>query len=93
MKQGLTNLEVPQKGSSSLTDLLLTALPLVYAVRGSFLIWGRYFAPDHAYWADPDYTYLYNGLLFATGNEIRHVDHPGTPLQLLNAFRRFGFEH
>lgn len=65
--------------------LILALLPAAYAGRGIFILWGRYFAADHAYWADPDYTYLYNGLLFATGNEIKHVDHPGTPLQLLNA--------
>lgn len=37
-------------------------------------------------WIDPVYVYLMNGLTFALGsNDIGHVDHPGTPLQLLIA--------
>ena len=38
-------------------------------------------------WLDPVYAYLMNGLTFALGStDIGHTDHPGTPLQLLNAF-------
>lgn len=37
-------------------------------------------------WIDPVYAYLMNGLTFALGsNDIGHVDHPGTPLQLFAA--------
>jgi hypothetical protein len=37
-------------------------------------------------WIDPVYAYLMNGLTFALGsNDIGHVDHPGTPLQLFIA--------
>lgn len=37
-------------------------------------------------WIDPVYAYLMNGLTFALGsNDIGHVDHPGTPLQLFVA--------
>lgn len=37
-------------------------------------------------WIDPVYVYLMNGLTFALGsNDIGHVDHPGTPLQLFIA--------
>lgn len=37
-------------------------------------------------WFDPVYAYLMNGLTFALGScDIGHVDHPGTPLQLLVA--------
>ena len=32
---------------------------------------------------DPDYTYLFNGLNLAHLNFPTHIDHPGTPLQLL----------
>lgn len=37
-------------------------------------------------WIDPVYAYLMNGLTFALGsNDVGHVDHPGTPLQLFIA--------
>ena len=37
-------------------------------------------------WIDPVYAYLLNGLTFALGsNDIGHIDHPGTPLQLFCA--------
>lgn len=37
-------------------------------------------------WIDPVYAYLMNGLTFALGsNDVGHIDHPGTPLQLLIA--------
>jgi hypothetical protein len=37
-------------------------------------------------WYDPAYAYLMNGLTFALGStDIGHVDHPGTPLQLIMA--------
>lgn len=37
-------------------------------------------------WIDPVYAYLMNGLTFALGsNDIGHIDHPGTPLQLFCA--------
>ncbi len=34
---------------------------------------------------DPDYAYLFNGLLIATGRPPEHVDHPGSTIQLLIA--------
>jgi len=34
---------------------------------------------------DPDYTYLLNSLNLARGLPVFHVDHPGTPVQLLGA--------
>ena len=37
-------------------------------------------------WIDPVYAYLMNGLTFTLGsNDIGHIDHPGTPLQLFCA--------
>lgn len=40
------------------------------------------------YWAclnfDPDYQYLLNGVNVARGRVVGHVDHPGTPVQILN---------
>lgn len=37
-------------------------------------------------WFDPVYAYLLNGLTFALGSrDIGHIDHPGTPLQLMVA--------
>jgi hypothetical protein len=35
--------------------------------------------------ADPDWSYLANSLLVAEGKTPQHVDHPGTPLQILGA--------
>jgi hypothetical protein len=34
---------------------------------------------------DPDYVYLFNSLHLALGEAPVHIDHPGTPLQLLGA--------
>jgi hypothetical protein len=36
--------------------------------------------------ADPAYVYLFNGLSILSGVGPGHVDHPGTPVQLLVAF-------
>jgi hypothetical protein len=40
---------------------------------------------NNSYSIDPDYAYLFNGLNFIRGESfsIVHVDHPGTPLQVL----------
>jgi hypothetical protein len=38
------------------------------------------------YWSDPGYAYLFNGLNFACfDHHVGHLDHPGTPLQILCA--------
>jgi len=37
-------------------------------------------------YGDPDYGYLFNALLIADGQSPWHIDHPGTPVQLLGAF-------
>lgn len=40
----------------------------------------------HVLWyGDPDFGYLFNSLLLLEGKTPWHVDHPGTPLQLLGA--------
>ncbi len=39
---------------------------------------------DH-YNSDPGYAYLFNGLLLLDGHSPTHIDHPGTPVQMLIA--------
>lgn len=64
----------------------LLVLPLFLAVwavvargtAGSVMRWG--------YHADPDGVYLVNSLSLATLRPIDHIDHPGTPVQILGAF-------
>ncbi|MCK5167865.1 MAG: hypothetical protein KAQ66_11100, partial [Rhodospirillaceae bacterium] len=43
------------------------------------------FAGGHFYNHDPVYTYLFNALTLLDGNPPDHIDHPGTPLQVLAA--------
>lgn len=62
----------------------LLALPLLYAFAGIFLRWalGGYYQTA----IDPEYSYLFNSLNVAQGSlKVWHVDHPGTPLQLIGA--------
>jgi len=59
--------------------LVLPLIFLLVAFAFSQII-GPFF---YAYNYDPDYVYLFNGLNIATGQSPEHIDHPGTPLQLL----------
>lgn len=61
------------------TYLLL--VPLI--TFGVFVFFAVYF--NNSYFIDPDYVYLINGLNIFRGESyaIYHVDHPGTPLQVL----------
>ena len=43
------------------------------------------FEGGHFYNHDPVYTYLFNALTLLDGNPPDHIDHPGTPLQVLIA--------
>jgi len=58
--------------------------PVLYVAAGLVLKASR-----GPYWlgtnADPEYAYLFNALSIAGGHAPYHVDHPGTPLQMLGA--------
>ncbi len=57
-------------------------IPCVVALL-SFLL--RSAAGPFWQYADPCYVYLFNGIHILKGISITHIDHPGTPLQLLYA--------
>ncbi len=64
--------------------LLLVIMPLVLIVTANYL--------DNArgpYWLgsnlDPEYVYLLNSLNLARWQGVGHIDHPGTPVQILGA--------
>ncbi len=63
---------------------ILLLLPLLLALTGFYLysVNGPYYLRN----IDPEYCYLYNGLCMARLNFIiTHLDHPGTPLQVMVA--------
>jgi hypothetical protein len=67
------------------TPLFLIIVPLLLFVFMLFRLAEIHFF--YQGWYDPVYAYLMNGLTFALGsNDIGHIDHPGTPLQLFCAF-------
>ena len=65
--------------------LALLIVPVLLAVVGFFFL--KVAFPLHSgspgYDQDPAYAYLFNGLLILEGYPPYHIDHPGTPLQLL----------
>jgi len=65
-------------------NLIFIVVPLCLFIFMLFRIAeGHFFYQS---WIDPVYAYLMNGLTFALGsNDIGHIDHPGTPLQLFCA--------
>jgi hypothetical protein len=64
--------------------LLLAILPLVLVITAVFLNDAR-----GPYWLggnlDPEYVYLLNSLNLAGLKGVGHIDHPGTPVQVLGA--------
>ncbi|MDH5189542.1 MAG: hypothetical protein OEW37_11385, partial [Rhodospirillaceae bacterium] len=67
--------------------LALSAFPAVIGVIG--MVFLLHILPISGagffYNYDPAYTYLLNGLTMLDGNAPDHIDHPGTPLQILVA--------
>jgi len=64
--------------------IILSIIPLLLLMLNMFFIQdqGKYFMSCF----DPTYAYLFNGINLASGKiEIGHLDHPGTPLQVLYA--------
>lgn len=71
--------------------LALLIVPFLLAVVDFFFLKAAF--PLHSgspgYDQDPAYAYLFNGLLILEGYPPYHIDHPGTPLQLLFAVTIF----
>ncbi len=71
--------------------LALLIVPFLLAVVDFFFLKAAF--PLHSgspgYDQDPAYAYLFNGLLILEGYPPYHIDHPGTPLQLLFALTIF----
>jgi hypothetical protein len=61
---------------------ILLIVPLIIFVIEYFFIQQIY--PLY-YVSDPAYQYLFNGLLILNGHSPFHIDHPGTPVQILIA--------
>lgn len=60
---------------------LLACLVLVVV----YVLMVPYFRPLYLRYSDPDYVYLGNGLALNYLVPVGHVDHPGTPVQVLSA--------
>lgn len=65
--------------------LSLFLIPLLFVFLAFFLSQSR-----GPHWlgsvTDPDYAYLFNSLSLIQGTPIAHLDHPGTPVQILGQF-------
>jgi hypothetical protein len=75
------------KGSAAMRILRFLAvlpLPLIYAFSAWRAVQDRFFVSNHSYFADPGYAYLLNGQAFLNDKVIYHIDHPGTPVQIIN---------
>ncbi len=68
----------------ALTTVFAVVVPLALLA-----LWGAMLEAKGPYWLggnlDPDYAYLLNGLNILKGFTPGHVDHPGTPVQVLVA--------
>lgn len=69
----------------SLTILLIFPVALI-VVGWTFLLQiSPFYAGAYGYDQDPAYVYLFSGLTLLDGHSPTHIDHPGTPLQILCA--------
>ena len=77
--------------NNKLKALAFLIVPFLLAVVDFFFLKAAF--PLHSgspgYDQDPAYAYLFNGLLILEGYPPHHIDHPGTPLQLLFALTIF----
>lgn len=71
---------------SFLQAIPLAAIPIFLAASAGYM--SIMIAPIYAglfdYDYDPSYQYLFNGIGLVEGYVPRHIDHPGTPLQILS---------
>lgn len=68
-------------------QILLLIIPAIMTIVGiSFLLQiSPIYAGASGYDQDPAYVYLFSGLTILDGQSPYHIDHPGTPLQVLVA--------
>ena len=75
----------------STVALALLGVPLLLVIVDFFFLRAAF--PLHSgsagYDQDPAYAYLFNGLLILDGHPPHHIDHPGTPLQIIFAISIF----
>jgi len=67
--------------------LKLATIPTLFVVLGHAMALKMFplYSAHAIYNADPSYAYLFNGLLLLDRHVPFHIDHPGTPLQMLAA--------
>jgi hypothetical protein len=75
------DLRVPRRRARVLRNVALAAVPLVLLATSQLLRTPFYLSRV----TDPSYIYLFNALNLAELAPPVHVDHPGTPVQLLGA--------
>ena len=63
---------------------IIPALLLLMGSAMALKMYPLYSGWDH-YNSDPAYAYLFNGLLLLDRHSPTHIDHPGTPVQMLIA--------
>lgn len=90
IRAGLYGFFVPFKDlyksipSNSLTFILFLFIPVFYIAASSIAYNAR--APYYLFSIDPEYFYMYNGVILGAGNlSIQYYAHPGTPLHFLVA--------
>src|SRR5215831_617327 len=64
---------------------LLMIIGLVFMGQMLPIYAGAHGAGRYSYDQDPAYVYLFSGLTILGGHSPTHIDHPGTPLQVLTA--------
>ena len=64
--------------------MILIAPPVIYLVAASNFVSARGPFWQQALY-DPNYVYLLNSLLLIEGETPAHIDHPGTPVQIIGA--------
>ena len=65
-------------------NIYVLIFPIIYFISSIFLL--NQLSPIGLYNPDPSYQYLYSGLQLLSFHAPQHIDHPGTPLQMLSAF-------
>ena len=64
-------------------NIYVLIFPIIYFISSIFLL--NQLSPIGLYNPDPSYQYLFSGLQLLSFQAPQHIDHPGTPLQMLSA--------
>jgi hypothetical protein len=73
-------LKIPLRSTTILLPGIVLILSLAYLNHGPYFL---------SFNSDPEYAYLFNSLNILRGAAPTHIDHPGTPLQILGAIVLF----